>query len=148
LRRHLGVDAAADVVTVLLILVVIALAGILGLVIRAGYEAIQQERRRRQVRLEQMAAEFRLQQATRSTMPADGRRNSSTPTGRNVVAQEPERLLDRLVGACVTLLIGALALDGAVWLLRAIFPDLIIVAVIVATIWGLIVWLKNYHSRW
>lgn len=54
--------------TVLLILVAIALAGMLGLVIRAGCEAIQQERRRRQVRLEQMAAEFRLQQATRSTM--------------------------------------------------------------------------------
>jgi hypothetical protein len=64
------------------------------------------------------------------------------------VSREPERLLDRLVGACVTVLIGALALYGAVWLLRAIWPDLVIVAIITASIWGLIVWLKNYHSRW
>lgn len=52
----------------LLILVLVALAGVLGLVIRSGYEALQAERCRRQVRLEQMAAEYRLQQATRSTM--------------------------------------------------------------------------------
>jgi hypothetical protein len=64
------------------------------------------------------------------------------------VNKEPQRLLDRLVGVCVTVLIGALALYGAVWLLRAIWPDLVIVAIIGAIIWGLIVWQKNYHSRW
>lgn len=61
---------------------------------------------------------------------------------------EPQRLADRLVEACVTVLIGALALYGAVWLLRAIWPELVIVAFVSATIYGLIVWLRNRGSRW
>lgn len=64
------------------------------------------------------------------------------------ISQEPQRWVDRLVGACGSLLIGALALYGAVWLLRAIWPELIIVALVSAVIVGLISWWREHRSGW
>ena len=48
-------------------------------------------------------------------------------------------LLDWLVEACTAVLVGALALTAAVWLLEAIWPALVIVAGCVAGI-ALVVW--------
>lgn len=54
------------------------------------------------------------------------------------MSQEPARWLDRLVGACFTFFLGALALYGAVWLLEAVWVPLLVVVglglVTVATI--------------
>lgn len=62
--------------------------------------------------------------------------------------QEPQRWLDRLVGACVSVLVGALALYGAVWLLRAIWPELAIVALCGAAIVGAIGWWRGGRAGW
>lgn len=64
------------------------------------------------------------------------------------VTEEPQRWLDRLVGACVSVLIGALALYGAVWLLRAIWPELTIVALSATAIVGVFSWWRSRISGW
>ncbi len=64
------------------------------------------------------------------------------------VIQEPQRWLDRLVGTCVNVLIGALALYGAVWLLRAIWPELVMVTLLGACVVGLISWWRVRRSGW
>lgn len=48
------------------------------------------------------------------------------------MTQEPSRWLDRLVGACFSVLLAALALYGAVWLLRAVWTWLVIGGAVVA----------------
>lgn len=57
-------------------------------------------------------------------------------------------LLDRLVDVCISVLIGALALYGAMWLLRAIWPDLLLVAGSLAGIVGLVTWWRTRQSGW
>lgn len=64
------------------------------------------------------------------------------------VIQEPQRWLDRLVAACINVLIGALALYGAVWLLRAIWPELVMVTVLGGCTAGLIGWLRRRQNGW
>jgi len=56
--------------------------------------------------------------------------------------------LDRLVGACISVLIGAMALYGAIWLLRAIWPELLVVGASLASIVGLIGWWNSRRSGW
>jgi heme/copper-type cytochrome/quinol oxidase subunit 2 len=64
------------------------------------------------------------------------------------VSNEPQRWLDRLVSACVSVFMGALALYGAVWLLSLVWTQLlvIIVVVVVATV-AIAVW-RFRQSRW
>lgn len=64
------------------------------------------------------------------------------------MSQEPQRWLDRLVGACISVLIGALALYGAIWLLRAIWPELVIVGMSLAGIVGLTRWWRGRGLDW
>jgi len=64
------------------------------------------------------------------------------------VTEEPQRWLDRLVGACISVLIGALALYGAVWLLRAMWPQLTVVALTAAVIVGVFSWWQGRRSGW
>ncbi|RNI20723.1 hypothetical protein EFY87_14185 [Flexivirga caeni] len=44
---------------------------------------------------------------------------------------DPRRLLDRLVGACAAILVGAIALWGAVEILKAIWPWLCLLAFVI-----------------
>lgn len=63
------------------------------------------------------------------------------------MSQEPERWLDRLVGACFGVFFGALALYGAVWLLRAVWVWVVIgmvVAFVVSAIW----FFRVRRNRW
>lgn len=64
------------------------------------------------------------------------------------VVQEPQRWLDRLVGACIAVLIGVLALYGAVWLLRAILPELVMAGLTLAAMLGLLGWRRTRRSGW
>lgn len=64
------------------------------------------------------------------------------------MSQEPERWLDRFAGACATVFIGALALYGAIWLLRAIWPELAIVATVTACLAGLVAWIRGRRGGW
>lgn len=56
--------------------------------------------------------------------------------------------LDRIQDACVTALVGALALYGAVWLLRAIWPELLIVGLVAGGIAGLLMWWRQRCGGW
>ena len=56
--------------------------------------------------------------------------------------------MDRLLDACVTVLVGALTLYGAVWLLRAIWPELVVVAVVTGAIVVLISWWRGRQAGW
>jgi Flp pilus assembly protein TadB len=49
------------------------------------------------------------------------------------VNNEPQRWLDRLVSACVSIFVGALALYWAVWLLSLVWMQLLVIVVVVAT---------------
>lgn len=44
------------------------------------------------------------------------------------MSDQPDRWVDRLVGTCTSVLIGALALWGAVYIVRSIWPALAILA--------------------
>lgn len=61
---------------------------------------------------------------------------------------EPQRWLDRLVSACVSLFVGALALYGAVWLLCQIWTALVAVTVVLAIATVTITVWRWRHSRW
>jgi asparagine N-glycosylation enzyme membrane subunit Stt3 len=64
------------------------------------------------------------------------------------VNQEPSRWLDRLVGACFSVLLGALALYAAVWLLQAIWPALLMVVFVASCIVGLVALWRMRQGRW
>lgn len=61
---------------------------------------------------------------------------------------ERRRLGDRLLDVCFSVLIGALALYGAVWLLRAVWPELVMVAVVGGCVIGLVAWWRGRYARW
>ncbi len=61
---------------------------------------------------------------------------------------QPERWLDRLVGACFGVLLGALALYGAVWLVAAVWFELVIVVFVVTCVVGLVVLWRVRQGRW
>lgn len=46
------------------------------------------------------------------------------------MSDSPEGWVDRLVGACVSVLVGALALYGAVYVVRSIWPVLAILTLV------------------
>ena len=50
------------------------------------------------------------------------------------MSKEPERLLDRLMSACFNVLLGALALYGAVWLLAQVWTELVVIGGLVVSI--------------
>lgn len=64
------------------------------------------------------------------------------------LSRESERWTDRLFGACLSLLVAALALYGAVWLLRAIWPELVMLAVVGSCLFGLLVWRRQRGGGW
>ena len=64
------------------------------------------------------------------------------------MAKGPESLLDRLVGWCVAVLVGALALTGAVWLLQDIWPALAIIGGCVVLVAGLVLGVRWWLGRW
>jgi len=61
------------------------------------------------------------------------------------VSQEPVRWLDRLVGVCLTILVGAAAISIAVHLIESVWASLVIIVGVGAFI-ALAVLLL--HSRW
>lgn len=58
---------------------------------------------------------------------------------------DPNRLLDRLVGACAAILVGAIALWSAVEILKAIWLPLCLLAFVLVT--GIGLWLGFRRSR-
>jgi CHASE2 domain-containing sensor protein len=65
----------------------------------------------------------------------------------SAVNNEPTRLLDRLVGACFAVLVGAMALYGAVQIVSAVWlPLTVTIAVVVGIAIG--VWLWRRHVGW
>lgn len=65
-----------------------------------------------------------------------------------LVAQEPERWLDRAVGACFSLLLGTLAMYGAVWLVTAVWLELMIIVFVASCLIGLVVLWRVRQGRW
>ncbi|MDX2974384.1 hypothetical protein [Kribbella solani] len=61
---------------------------------------------------------------------------------------DPQRWLDRLVGTCVSLLMGALALYGAVWLLRQVWTVLLVIAAAIGVVVAALAWWRHRQSRW
>jgi hypothetical protein len=64
------------------------------------------------------------------------------------VSTDPRGWLDRLVGACVSLFLGALALYAAVQLVEAIWLTLAIALVAVALLVGLVALWRARRARW
>lgn len=64
------------------------------------------------------------------------------------MSQEPERWLDRLVAACFSLLFGALALYGAVWLIEAMWWVLLIILGVGLLLGGVIAVLRARLRGW
>ena len=63
-------------------------------------------------------------------------------------AYDPRSLLDKFLGACVTLLIAALALHWAVGLIAHDWPWLVGIGLVVLAIGGLANWLRGRSSGW
>lgn len=61
--------------------------------------------------------------------------------------RDPARWLDRLVGACFGVLLGAMALYGAVQVISSVWLPLTIGVGTVVGI-GALVWLGVWRSRW
>jgi membrane protein implicated in regulation of membrane protease activity len=64
------------------------------------------------------------------------------------VNQEPGRWLDRLVSACISVFMGALALYGAVWLLSSIRTELAVIGAVLAALASVIFVWRLWRSRW
>ena len=62
--------------------------------------------------------------------------------------REPGRLLDRLVGACFNVLLGALTLYGAVWLLAQVWTELVVIGGLVGSIVIAVAVWRFRQSRW
>ena len=62
--------------------------------------------------------------------------------------RERRSLSDRLLDVSLTVLIGVLTLYGAFWLLRAIWPELVVVALVAGIIVGLIGWWQGRRAGW
>lgn len=61
---------------------------------------------------------------------------------------EPQRWLDRLVSACLSVFIGALALYGAVWLLSQVWTELLVIVVVVLAAAAAVAGWRFRQSRW
>ncbi len=57
-------------------------------------------------------------------------------------------LFDWFVDACLAVLVGALALTAAVWLLKAIWPALAIAAGCVVALLAIVVAVRWWRNRW
>ncbi|MGC4192932.1 MAG: hypothetical protein QM589_17440 [Thermomicrobiales bacterium] len=62
------------------------------------------------------------------------------------MTEQPRHWLDRLVGACLSIFLGALALYGAVMLVLSIWQWLVLVLIIIAIC--VAVWLRRSRSPW
>jgi len=63
------------------------------------------------------------------------------------VSDQPARWVDRLVGACVSLFVGAVALYGAIYLVTAVWVQVAIGAAVLAlSMLGWVVWQRQW--RW
>jgi len=61
---------------------------------------------------------------------------------------DPRSLIDKLLGASVGLLIGALVLSAAVHLLESVWVALLIITLTIVLIIGLIMLLRNRYRGW
>ena len=64
------------------------------------------------------------------------------------MTQEPAQWLDRLVGACFSLLLGALALYGAVWLIEGLWMVLLIIVCVGLLLGGAVAVLRARWRGW
>lgn len=64
------------------------------------------------------------------------------------MSDQPERFIDKLVGACFAILFGALALYGAVYLTERVWVQLAIGAAALAAIGLLVLWWRGRWRRW
>jgi pheromone shutdown protein TraB len=68
--------------------------------------------------------------------------------GVEAVAQEPPRWLDRLLGACLTILVGAAAISIAVHLIEAVWTSLVIILTAGGFIGLVVVLVRNRSRGW
>lgn len=61
---------------------------------------------------------------------------------------EPGSLAERFAAAALTLLVGAIAANIAIGILKSIWVSLVIILGIVGLVVGLLAWLRARHSRW
>lgn len=61
---------------------------------------------------------------------------------------DPQRWLERLVGACASLFMGALALYGAIWLLSQVWVALLVIAIVVGIVITVMAIWRFRQSRW
>lgn len=71
-----------------------------------------------------------------------------TPVTNHLPGGTGRGVLGWLVEACMAVLVGALALTAAVWLLEAIWPALVIVAGCVAGITVIVLGVRWWLGRW
>lgn len=64
------------------------------------------------------------------------------------MSDQPERLVDKLVGACFAVLFGALALYGAVYVVDRVWLQLAIGAAVLAAIALFLLWWRSRWRRW
>ena len=60
----------------------------------------------------------------------------------------PTSLLQRLLLACVTVLLAALALQRATQILRDIWPTLAVAAGVVVGVWAVVMFVRWYRDGW
>ncbi|UGQ56894.1 hypothetical protein LSF60_16445 [Rhodococcus pyridinivorans] len=63
-------------------------------------------------------------------------------------SSDPRSWIDRLVGACIGLLVGVIALYCAVQILRMLLPFLVAAIGVLAIGSGLVTARRWYHGRW
>jgi len=64
------------------------------------------------------------------------------------MSDQPERFIDKLVGACFAVLFGALALYGAVYVVDRVWLQLAIGAAVLAAIALFVMWWRGRWRRW
>jgi hypothetical protein len=63
-------------------------------------------------------------------------------------SSDPRSWLDRLVGLCLSVFVGALALFGAVHLVESVWTQLVAAAIVLALIMVGIGWWREHGSGW
>jgi uncharacterized protein YacL len=64
------------------------------------------------------------------------------------MSYHPPSLLGRLVGACISLLVAALAIYVAVHLLESVWPVLAVIGFVVVVIIGLVAAVRRRQQGW
>ena len=64
------------------------------------------------------------------------------------MGDSPEGWISRILGACVSLLIAALALYGAVQLVTSVWEVLAVIVLVAASTFSAVAWWQHRHSPW